>query len=149
MGVRHWTFLARPMSMTFSDQEDFARKLDAEDPLRAFRERFYLPLGKNGEPLIYFAGNSLGLMPKSARVIVEEELNNWAKLGVDAHHATGAPWYTYHEALREKKKELISNAFREAKGNYVETAKILDVHPNYLHRLIRTLDMKSILEPDR
>ena len=34
------------MSMTFSDHEDFAFKLDAEDPLRAFREKFYLPLGK-------------------------------------------------------------------------------------------------------
>ncbi|HVE57837.1 MAG TPA: sigma 54-interacting transcriptional regulator [Pyrinomonadaceae bacterium] len=53
---------------------------------------------------------------------------------------------TYHEALREKKKELILNAFREARGNYVETAKILDVHPNYLHRLIRNLEIKEELE---
>jgi Nif-specific regulatory protein len=53
---------------------------------------------------------------------------------------------TYHEAIREKKKELILNAFREAKGNYVETAKILDVHPNYLHRLIRNLEIKEDLE---
>ncbi len=52
----------------------------------------------------------------------------------------------YHEALREKKKELILNAFREAKGNYVETAKLLDVHPNYLHRLIRNLEIKDELE---
>ena len=55
------------MSMTFSDHEDFALKLDAEDLLRAFREKFCLPLGKDGKPLIYFAGNSLGLMPKSAK----------------------------------------------------------------------------------
>jgi len=55
---------------------------------------------------------------------------------------------TYHDALREKKKELISNAFREAKGNYVETAKILDVHPNYLHRLIRNLEIKDDLESE-
>jgi kynureninase len=95
------------MSMTFSDHEDFALKLDAEDPLRAFREKFCLPLGKDGKPLIYFAGNSLGLMPKSAREIVEEELDNWAKLGVDAHHASGTPWYTYHEALREPTARLV------------------------------------------
>jgi len=62
--------------MTFSGDEDFARQLDAEDPLRHFREKFHLPLGKDGKPLIYFAGNSLGLMPKSARRIVEEELEN-------------------------------------------------------------------------
>src|SRR6201987_2636708 len=87
--------------MHFSAEENFALQLDAEDPLRHFREKFCLPLGKDGKPLIYFAGNSLGLMPKSAREIVEEELVNWAKLGVDAHHATGTPWYSYHEALRE------------------------------------------------
>ena len=95
------------MSMTFSNDEDFALKLDAEDPLRAFREKFYLPLGKNGKPLVYFAGNSLGLMPKSARSVVEEELNNWAKLGVDAHHASATPWYPYHEALREPAARLV------------------------------------------
>ena len=94
------------MSMTFSADEDFAVKLDGEDPLRHFRDRFHLPLGKDGKPLIYFAGNSLGLMPKSARAIVEEELDNWAKLGVDAHHATGTPWYTYHEALRKPAARL-------------------------------------------
>jgi len=81
--------------------------MDAQDPLRDFRERFYLPLGKDGGPLIYFAGNSLGPMPKSARQIVEEELDNWANLGVDAHHAAGTPWYSYHEALREPTARLI------------------------------------------
>src|SRR6202051_355551 len=87
--------------MQFSTDESFAKQLDAEDPLHSFRQNFHLPLGKDSEPLIYFAGNSLGLMPKSARAIVEEELNNWAKLGADAHHAAGTPWYSYHEALRE------------------------------------------------
>src|SRR5213595_3390951 len=83
--------------MQFSTDEDFALQLDAEDPLRHFREKFHLPLGKDGKPVIYFAGNSLGLMPKSARQIVEEELDNWATLGVDAHHA----------ALREPTARLI------------------------------------------
>src|SRR5437667_3077413 len=93
--------------MRFSADESFARQLDAEDPLRGFREKFSLPLGNNGKPVIYFAGNSLGLMPKSARQIVEEELDNWAKLGVDAHHATGTPWYSYHEVLREPMARLV------------------------------------------
>lgn len=52
----------------------------------------------------------------------------------------------YHEAVREKKKELIRNAFQEAKGSYVEAAKLLDAHPNYLHRLIRNLEIKEELE---
>ena len=94
------------MTVTFSADEDFAKQLDAEDPLRQFREKFHLPLGKDGKPLIYFAGNSLGLMPKTAHAIVEEELDNWTKLGVDAHHARGTPWYSYHEALRDPTARL-------------------------------------------
>ena len=93
--------------MTFSADEQFALQLDSDDSLRRFREKFYLPLGNDGKQVIYFAGNSLGLMPKTARAIVEEELNNWAKLGVDAHHGTGTPWYTYHEALREPTARLV------------------------------------------
>jgi Nif-specific regulatory protein len=51
----------------------------------------------------------------------------------------------YHEALKETKKALIVKAFKEAGGNYVETARLLDVHPNYLHRLIRNMDLKGLL----
>src|SRR5262249_42417022 len=93
--------------MQFSIHEDFAEKLDAQDPLRRFRERFYLPLGKDAKPLIYFAGNSLGRMTQSARAIVAHQLENWAKFGVEAHHAAGTPWYTYHEALREPTARLV------------------------------------------
>src|ERR1700758_3778606 len=95
------------MTTAFSADEDFALQLDAEDPLRNFREKFHLPRGKDGKPVIYLAGNSLGLMPKSARQIVDEELGNWATLGVDAHHAAGTPWYSYHEALREPTARLV------------------------------------------
>jgi kynureninase len=94
------------LNTVFSADETFAWETDAQDPLRDFREHFYLPVGKDGKPLIYFAGNSLGPMPKSARQVVEEELNNWAELGVDAHHAAGTPWYSYHEALREPMARL-------------------------------------------
>jgi kynureninase len=95
------------MSFTFSVDEEFAQELDVEDPLRSFRDRFHLPLGNNGEPLIYFAGNSLGLMPKSAKQIVEQELEDWAKLGVDAHLKAKTPWYWYHETLREPTARLV------------------------------------------
>src|SRR6266478_3046904 len=95
------------MTFSFSSDEDFARQLDAEDPLRHFRERFHLPLGADGKPLIYLAGNSLGLMPKSARQIVEQELDDWAKLAVDAHLEAKTPWYSYHETLREPAARLV------------------------------------------
>jgi len=93
--------------MQFSTDESFAKELDAEDPMHSFRQNFHLPVGNDSQPLIYFAGNSLGLMPKSARAIVEEELDNWAKLGVDAHHAAGTPWYSYHDALREPTARIV------------------------------------------
>jgi len=46
-------------------------------------------------------------MPKAARQIVERELDDWAKRGVDAHHAAGTPWYSYHEMLREPTARLV------------------------------------------
>src|SRR6266567_7838184 len=95
------------MTMQFSADENFANQLDAEDPLRQVRDKFHLPLGKDGKPLIYFAGNSLGLMPKSARQVVDQELDDWAKLGVDAHLEAKTPWYSYHETLRKPTARLI------------------------------------------
>jgi kynureninase len=93
--------------MNFSPDEELALQLDAEDSLRQFRERFHLPLGRDGKPLIYLAGNSLGLMPKTARSIVEQELDDWAKLAVDAHLKATTPWYTYHETLRGPVARLV------------------------------------------
>jgi len=95
------------MTMQFSTDENFAKQLDAEDPLRSYREKFHIPLGKNGKPLIYFAGNSLGLMPRSAREFVDQELEDWAELGVDAHLEAKTPWYTYHEPLREPMARIV------------------------------------------
>src|SRR4051812_8417652 len=93
--------------MTFSAEENFARQLDAEDPLRHFRDQFRLPADANGNPLIYFAGNSLGLMPKSVRPVIEQELDDWATLGVDAHLDGQTPWYSYHETVREPAARLV------------------------------------------
>jgi kynureninase len=93
--------------MQFSADESFAQQLDTDDPLRSFRDKFHLPIGKDGKPIIYFAGNSLGLMPKSAKEIVDQELDDWAKLGVDAHLEAKTPWYTYHEPLREPTARIV------------------------------------------
>jgi len=53
------------------------------------------------------------------------------------------PIAKYHEAIKQAKRELILNALEQARGNYTEAADALGVHPNNLHRLIRTLDLKS------
>jgi transcriptional regulator with GAF, ATPase, and Fis domain len=52
----------------------------------------------------------------------------------------------YHDAIKEAKKQVIINAIEQASGNYVEAAKLLGLHPNNLHRLIRNLNLKSRLK---
>ena len=51
----------------------------------------------------------------------------------------------YHAGVKELKKSLIMNAVEQTRGNYIEAASILGVHPNYLHRLIRNLGLKDDL----
>ena len=51
----------------------------------------------------------------------------------------------YHEVLNQTKKRLIVDAYEQAGGSYTEAAKRLGVHPNYLHRLIRNLNLKEDL----
>jgi kynureninase len=116
--------------MTFSADEQFSLQLDAEDPLLEAREKFHLPLGKDGKPLIYLAGNSLGLMPRSARKIVERELDDWAELGVDAHLDGTTPWYSYHETLREPMARIVG-----ARPNEVICMNSLTVN---LHLMLAT-----------
>jgi len=55
------------------------------------------------------------------------------------------PIAKYYEAVKHAKRELILNALEQAKGNYTEAANALGVHPNNLHRLIRTLDLKTAI----
>ena len=49
----------------------------------------------------------------------------------------------YHDRINHLKKQLIVDAVAQTKGNYTEAAKLLGLHPNYLHRLIRNLDIKG------
>jgi two-component system, NtrC family, response regulator HydG len=56
------------------------------------------------------------------------------------------PATKYHDAVAQTKKQIILNAMQQAKGNFTEAAKILGVHPNYLHRLIRNLNLKDELK---
>jgi two-component system, NtrC family, response regulator HydG len=49
----------------------------------------------------------------------------------------------YQDSIKQEKRQVILNAVRESGGNYTEAAHILGVHPNYLHRLIRNLDLKA------
>lgn len=87
--------------------KDFAKKMDDEDPLKSFRDKFFMPKTKSGNEVIYFVGNSLGLQPKKAAVYVEEEMVAWRDLAIDGHLSGKHPWYPYHEFLTESTARLV------------------------------------------
>jgi len=78
----------------------FARYKDSGDSLKHFRERFLFPQHQ-GKDVLYFCGNSLGLQPKTTKAAIEQELDDWAKFGVEGHFNALHPWFPYHEFLRE------------------------------------------------
>jgi kynureninase len=94
-------------TIKFEDSAGFAADLDAKDPLKRFRERFYVPLGENGAEVVYMTGNSLGLQPKTVRGYVEQELNDWETLAVEGHIHAKNPWLPYHEFLTERMARVI------------------------------------------
>jgi kynureninase len=72
--------------------------LDIHDPLSRFRERFLLPY-RDQHTLRYFCGHSLGLQPKHVADYIQQELNDWHRLGVEGHFHGTRPWLSYHERL--------------------------------------------------
>ena len=84
----------------------FSHAQDAADPLRAFRDEFHFPQHA-GAPVIYFTGNSLGLQPKAAAAALQQELDDWARFGVEGHFLAKHPWYSYHEELTASTARMV------------------------------------------
>lgn len=95
------------MSTTDRFSEAFAIEMDRADPLASFRELFHIPPAPTGAECIYLTGNSLGLQPKATRAYVEQELDDWAKFGVEGHFHARKPWMPYHENLTEMTARLV------------------------------------------
>ena len=91
----------------FQPGEEFAVAMDARDPLAHFRTRFYFPQTKTGDECIYLCGHSLGLQPKNASAYLDEQLRNWAELGVDGHFHGKTPWIKYHRLLAHQTATLV------------------------------------------
>jgi kynureninase len=87
--------------------DDFAREMDAGDPLAHFRERFFIPQTDDGKECIYLGGHSLGLQPKSVKSYLEQELKDWARLGVEGHFHAKNPWMPYHRLLTRQTGALV------------------------------------------
>jgi kynureninase len=85
---------------------EFAKQKDEQDELKSFRDRFHHPI-INGEPSVYFTGNSLGLQPKDVKDYINIELEDWAQWGVEGHFHGRNPWFSYHEILTEKMARIV------------------------------------------
>lgn len=86
---------------------EFAEQLDQNDELSSYRNRFHIPKDKLGNDLIYMTGNSLGLQPKSTKDYINQELEDWASLGVEGHTDAKNPWLPYHEYLTESMAKIV------------------------------------------
>jgi kynureninase len=105
--------------------EAFALEMDKRDPLKACRELFSIPIVNNiffsseagegpgiprlpdAQEVVYFSGNSLGLQPKKVKNFVDQELEDWSRLGVEGHFHARTPWLSYHETLTEQTARLV------------------------------------------
>ena len=92
--------------MSFQNTLEFAKNLDNKDSLKQFREKFFIPQHE-GKDCIYLTGNSLGLQAKTTARYVQQELDDWAKLGVEGHFQAKNPWMPYHEIFPKQLSNIV------------------------------------------
>lgn len=92
-----------------------AQALDTSDPLPTLRSRFHVPPDPSGREAeaAYFAGNSLGLLPRETPARVQHELAEWGRLAVEGHHRAELPWTSYQDQVREATARLVGGLPRE------------------------------------
>jgi len=93
--------------MIYANTLEFAKEQDVKDPLFGVRDQFHIPKDKNGNDWLYFTGNSLGLQPKATQKHIQQELDDWAKYGVEGHFEAKNPWMPYHELLTESMAKIV------------------------------------------
>lgn len=92
--------------MKFERSLAFAKSLDKSDSLKSFRNLFHIPK-VDGKTSIYLTGNSLGLQPKTTKKFVNEELEDWASLGVEGHEHSRRPWLYYHKFSKKSLAKIV------------------------------------------
>jgi kynureninase len=92
--------------MTFKNTLEFAKELDQNDSLHSYKNEFLFP-EVNGQKVIYFTGNSLGLQPKRTKAYVDEIMDDWAKLAVEGHFYAEKPWWDYHERFAKPLSKIV------------------------------------------
>lgn len=90
----------------FENSAAYAASADSKDELSSMKEHFLFPsLGR--ERSVYFCGNSLGLQPRKVAAYIQQELEDWSRLGVEGHMHARKPWFPYHEFLRDSTARLV------------------------------------------
>lgn len=107
------------MRYDFELSEDFAEKLDQEDPLSEYRDRFYIPDDK-----IYLDGNSLGLMSKDAESSLQRVVDEWKELGIDGWLEGEQPWFYFAEELGRRCADLVGAEEEEVVATGTTTVNI-------------------------
>lgn len=92
--------------MNFENNLAFAQAQDQTDILKDFRQQFLFP-NHNGKDFIYLCGNSLGLQPKAAKEVLEQQLSNWSNLAVKGWFDGEKPWMFYHKELKKLMAPLV------------------------------------------
>ncbi len=104
----------------------FAKTMDMQDPMQAFKEEFHLPVNQ-----LYMDGNSLGLMSKRAEATLKSLMDSWREKGIDGWTEGEDPWFTYSEKLSERVANIVG-----AKGNEVIVTGSITVN---IHQMLSTL----------
>ncbi len=94
------------MKIAFENNLRCAKNLDRSDRLHSYRSQFLIPK-INGKESIYFSGNSLGLQPKVTSTFINQELKDWARLGVEGHEHAQRPWLYYHKLSKKLLAEIV------------------------------------------
>jgi kynureninase len=84
----------------------WARAQDDADPLHDLRGEFLIPPHTDGAQT-YLVGNSLGLEPRGVRQALLDELDDWARLGVEGHLHARHPWLPYHREVRDGLADIV------------------------------------------
>ncbi|MDB5230038.1 MAG: kynU [Chitinophagaceae bacterium] len=108
--------------MIFNTNKETALKLDAADELRSLKTLFHFPQLDNKD-VIYFCGNSLGLLPKNAKAAFDTELESWKELAIAGYMAGKNPWLKYQEYVKPALSKIVG-----AKENEVTVMNALTVN---------------------
>ncbi len=113
-------------STSYIASQSFAETMDANDPLARFKSQFHFPK-HDGNDVIYFCGNSLGLQPKNVAAAIETELTTWRELAIGGYFGGTNPWLHYQEYTRSTLAGMMG-----AKENEITVMNALTVNLHLL-----------------